>query len=438
MTDPAKRLYTVANALSFGRLLLLIPLFVFLRQGKDGNGNLWAIGVMGAALLTDWLDGLIARHFRQVSDWGKVLDPLADKIWIGFLALFLAMPWREHPLPLGFFLLLIVRDLAIVGTAIYVYRRIGTILTSNWFGKVAMVAEAMTLLWYTVYWTHPAMPALSPAALMWVTTLLIVISSVSYIYRLRAVLAAARQNPASHPSDFSSQREFLKPQTIAVHPSHHFPTNMGEIQDMMVKVLERHASELVANLVIEKFEAYGIRLSPRQRKRIKNNVAAERVDKITIREWRFWERKILSIDFSSEELAEIERKISGIVKDLADELEPLSDEIADDILTDMKARWPRERRIQANDRVRFQRNLAKQWKAPFDGLAMMLALARELSMRIGKDAQESATDDNRHLVEVLVLLHARACQVADEIITCSPLVSQTVRWHVGVAYMKSQ
>lgn len=196
MTDPAKRLYTAANALSFGRLLLLIPLFVFLRQGKEGNGNLWAIGVMGAALLTDWLDGLIARHFRQVSDWGKVLDPVADKIWIGFLALFLALPWREHPLPLGFLLLLILRDMAIVAAAIYAYRRIGTILTSNWFGKVAMVAEALTLLSYTVYWQHPSFRLLNPSLLMWVTLLLIVISSISYILRLRAVLAEARRNPA--------------------------------------------------------------------------------------------------------------------------------------------------------------------------------------------------------------------------------------------------
>jgi hypothetical protein len=90
------RLWTLANILSIGRLLLLWPLFVYLRQGKDANW--YAMAVMGAALLTDMLDGLIARHFHQESDWGKVLDPLADKVWIGCLAVFLAVARPAAPL----------------------------------------------------------------------------------------------------------------------------------------------------------------------------------------------------------------------------------------------------------------------------------------------------------------------------------------------------
>jgi cardiolipin synthase len=127
LRSPTQRLWTLANILSIGRLLLLWPLFVYLRQGRDGNW--YAMAVMGAALLTDMLDGLIARHFHQESDWGKVLDPLADKIWIGCLAVFLALPWRDPPLPWYFLVLLLIRYALTLSGGWHAYKRTGVIVT---------------------------------------------------------------------------------------------------------------------------------------------------------------------------------------------------------------------------------------------------------------------------------------------------------------------
>jgi CDP-diacylglycerol--glycerol-3-phosphate 3-phosphatidyltransferase len=200
VNDSSKRLWTLANILSIGRLLLLGPLFFFLRQGKDGN--LWAMGVMCAALLTDLLDGFIARHFHQESDWGKVLDPLADKIWIGFLALFLAMPWRNPPLPWYFLVLLLIRYGLNLSGGWYAYSRTGVILTSNWVGKVTMVCEAMTLIVYTIYMNDVFEQAIVPDVLMWITIVMMVVSTLAYARRYRAVLSAAHN--AAHLSNPSS------------------------------------------------------------------------------------------------------------------------------------------------------------------------------------------------------------------------------------------
>lgn len=74
------RILTVPNLLSVIRLCL-IPVFVWLLFGRHNRG--------GAALLlaglgaTDWVDGYVARHFDQVSDLGKVLDPTADRLLLG-------------------------------------------------------------------------------------------------------------------------------------------------------------------------------------------------------------------------------------------------------------------------------------------------------------------------------------------------------------------
>lgn len=191
-------LFTLANFITVGRLILLVPLFLLLRQGHEGN--LWALVVMAAALFTDMLDGLIARLLHQESDWGRLLDPIADKVWIGCLALFLALPWREHPLPWAFLLAVLARDLGIVAGGCYAYRRTGVVMTSNWLGKVTMAATALTLIVYTVYWTPTSVPWFRADRLMYLTVVLIVISAVSYAVRLRAVLAAASAQTASRSS----------------------------------------------------------------------------------------------------------------------------------------------------------------------------------------------------------------------------------------------
>ena len=193
-----RKFLTLANLISLGRLLLLFPLFVFLRDGNREHGNSWALLIMGIALFRDMLDGMIALMLKQISDWGKVLDPIADKLWINFLGLFLAMPWREHPLPWEFYTLIVVRDIAIVGGAFYAYRRTGLVMASNMFGKVTMVAEALTLIAYTVYWQPTFAPWFRPELLAWIVTVMILASGIAYSLRLRDLLADySRHTPYS-------------------------------------------------------------------------------------------------------------------------------------------------------------------------------------------------------------------------------------------------
>jgi cardiolipin synthase (CMP-forming) len=194
----SNRLWTIANILSIGRLLLLWPLFVYLRQGRDANW--FAMGVMGAALLTDMLDGLIARHFHQESDWGKVLDPLADKVWIGCLAVFLALPWRDPPLPWYFLALLLIRNGLNLAGGWHAYKRTGVILTSNWFGKVTMVCEALTLIVYTIYVNDVFDQVLVPDTLMWITVIMMAVSTGSYWRHYRRILAAHSSSQLPNPS----------------------------------------------------------------------------------------------------------------------------------------------------------------------------------------------------------------------------------------------
>lgn len=186
MNDPTNRFWTLANIVTFGRLVLLIPLFMGLRAGEAGNR--WAIVVMVAALLTDMLDGLIARHYNQVSEWGKVLDPVADKLWLGCLAVFLALPTRQPPLPWQFLAILFGRYLLVLAGGWYAYRRTGVIMMSNWFGKVTMVGEALTMVSYTIYWTD-GMLGLRPEWFLYFTVVMIVVSTGVYAWRFFRIIS---------------------------------------------------------------------------------------------------------------------------------------------------------------------------------------------------------------------------------------------------------
>lgn len=91
---PRDRVVTVPNAISVARLFG-VPVFLWLVLGPKADG--WAVGLLAAAGLSDWLDGKIARAWNQQSRLGQLLDPAADRLYIAAtlagLALRAIIPW---------------------------------------------------------------------------------------------------------------------------------------------------------------------------------------------------------------------------------------------------------------------------------------------------------------------------------------------------------
>jgi cardiolipin synthase (CMP-forming) len=131
-----KRIVTLPNALSFVRILM-IPVYVMLLSRDDRGSEAAGLLILGAVVSTDWVDGWIARRTGQVSDLGKVLDPVADRLALAAALITLVV---RRAFPLWAALLVLVRDalLLLVGAVLLVSRRVR--IDVRWVGKVATLA----------------------------------------------------------------------------------------------------------------------------------------------------------------------------------------------------------------------------------------------------------------------------------------------------------
>jgi cardiolipin synthase len=125
------RIWTVPNALSFLRLLG-VPLFLWLVLGPEADG--WALALLAASGITDYLDGYLARRLGQTSQLGQVLDPVADRLYI--LAVVIGLAIRSI-VPWWFAILLPLRDLLLWGLVPILRTRGYSALPVHFLGKAA-------------------------------------------------------------------------------------------------------------------------------------------------------------------------------------------------------------------------------------------------------------------------------------------------------------
>lgn len=157
------RLLTLPNALSLARMAALPPVLYLLRRG-DPQSDRWALAILLVAGATDLLDGWLARRRGAVSASGKVVDPLADKVLIGGLVIYLALA-REFPTWL--LLAIVARDVALMAGAWLFFRRDKLVFAADWTGKCTTFFLGLLILAHILEWRGAYLPltVLSTAAL---------------------------------------------------------------------------------------------------------------------------------------------------------------------------------------------------------------------------------------------------------------------------------
>ena len=164
------KILTIPNALSFFRLCL-IPLIIWQYVGK--HNYLTALCLLALSGLTDIVDGIIARKFHMVSDFGKAFDPVADKLTQIAMLFCLVTRFPNMWIPL---ILLIVKEIFAGITGLMMVKK-GIVIGADWHGK------ATTVLLYGTMLVHLAWINILPAVsniLIGACTAMIILSGILY------------------------------------------------------------------------------------------------------------------------------------------------------------------------------------------------------------------------------------------------------------------
>ena len=130
-----------ANKLTILRVFL-IPVFLLVLYLQVPGANYWALAIFIAASLTDTLDGYIARHYNQVTDFGKFMDPLADKCLV-----VAAMLWFVEigQMPGWALLVVIIREFSVSGLRMVAADK-GRVIAAGWSGKVKTASTMVCIV----------------------------------------------------------------------------------------------------------------------------------------------------------------------------------------------------------------------------------------------------------------------------------------------------
>ena len=159
---------TTASKITLIRVAF-IPVFMIFMYLAGGEPGLWmwiSLGLFMIASLTDYIDGHIARKYNQVSDFGKFLDPLADKLLV-IAAMTMFCEWDM--MPAWALMIVLTREFAVTGLRLVAVGK-GKVIAAGWSGKVKTASTMIGLCAWMAFPTN--------AVLGWIITGVIVVTTV--------------------------------------------------------------------------------------------------------------------------------------------------------------------------------------------------------------------------------------------------------------------
>ena len=178
---------TTANKLTLFRVLL-IPLFIFfmLSSNSGPHNFLWSLVIFVSASVTDMLDGMIARKYNQITDIGKLLDPLADKMLI--ISAFICLVYL-NVINVVAVIIVIMREFLITALRAFAKEK-QVIIAAGMLGKIKTVSQIIYIVFILIYQEliftnlikNTQMYSVIDFVLLWLMVLFTVISAIHYIH----------------------------------------------------------------------------------------------------------------------------------------------------------------------------------------------------------------------------------------------------------------
>ena len=142
----------IPNILTVLRIAM-IPAFVMTYRMPAYH---WSMAIFLAASATDYLDGHLARKWNQVTPFGKLMDPLADKLML--LTALYCLTDSEH-LPAWIFYTMLIKESVMIAGSVFMLEK-KVVVMANWYGKAATVAFILAVFsvfpWHSITWLAQA------------------------------------------------------------------------------------------------------------------------------------------------------------------------------------------------------------------------------------------------------------------------------------------
>jgi CDP-diacylglycerol--glycerol-3-phosphate 3-phosphatidyltransferase len=200
------------NRITVGRLILALLFFAFFKYASLADASEWwkpavAGGIFVLAVATDALDGYYARKLGLQTDFGRIADPVVDKIIVaGGLIFLTATSWAAEVVPVWMVVLIIGREFMVSGLRGFIEAR-GVAFPSRWDGKLKMILQCIAipavflnrmvdLGWPTEKWIGTAIHWFA-YSMVWATFVLTMTSGFSYVREAARVLRRGEQAPRS-------------------------------------------------------------------------------------------------------------------------------------------------------------------------------------------------------------------------------------------------
>ncbi len=159
--------------------IMLIPAFIILYMLKL---NIWALVVFAAASFTDFLDGYLARKLNLITDYGKIMDPLADKLLVA--SAFVCMV-ETGTVPAWMVIIILAREFAITGLRAVAAGK-GVVIAAGMSGKTKTVTQMLAIIFLlTDNWPFSLIGFPFARIMLWIALVMTLYSGFEYIYRSR-------------------------------------------------------------------------------------------------------------------------------------------------------------------------------------------------------------------------------------------------------------
>ncbi|MDD6212656.1 MAG: CDP-diacylglycerol--glycerol-3-phosphate 3-phosphatidyltransferase [Clostridiales bacterium] len=166
---------------------IMVPFFVFFLLADMGmTGDIVALVLFCAASITDFLDGYIARKYNLVTNFGKFMDPLADKLLVGSAAICLLGIGR---LPAWVVVILIGREFVISGFRLVAAEK-GVVIAASYWGKFKTTFQMLMTIVLILH-LDLGFWGILEQILIWVSTILTLVSLIDYLVKNKDVLKDA-------------------------------------------------------------------------------------------------------------------------------------------------------------------------------------------------------------------------------------------------------